>query len=48
MTRFPRVLAAALAITLMLTATCAQRRTHPGNIGQPWDGSRPEPSRYAT
>jgi len=43
MTRFPRVLAAALAVTLMLTATCASAAPIPGNIAAAVaDGSRPE------
>src|SRR5882724_3395561 len=43
MIRYPRVLAAALAITLMLTATCASAASIPGNIAAAVaDGSRPE------
>src|SRR5260370_25508537 len=43
MMRFPRVLAAALAVTLMLTATCASAASIPGNIAAAVaDGSRPE------
>jgi len=43
MMRFPRVLAAALAVTLMLTATCASAAPIPGNIAAAVaDGSRPE------
>src|SRR5258708_13489176 len=43
MIRYPRVLAAALAITLMLTATCASAASIPGNIAAAVaDSSRPE------
>src|SRR6202045_4831391 len=43
MNRYPRVLAAALAVTLMLTATCASAAPIPGNIAAAGaDGSRPE------
>src|SRR5229473_1045431 len=43
MIRFPRVLAAALAVTLMLTATCASAAPIPGNIAAAVaDSSRPD------
>jgi predicted methyltransferase len=43
MIRFPRVLAAALAVTLMLTATCASAASIPANItAAVADGSRPD------
>jgi predicted methyltransferase len=43
MIRFPRVLAAALAATLMLTATCASAASTPANItAAVADGSRPD------
>ena len=43
MIRYPRVLAAALAVTLILTATCASAAPIPANIAAAVaDGSRPE------
>src|SRR5258708_35430886 len=43
MIRFPRVLAAALAVPLILTATCASAASIPGNIAAAVaDSSRPE------
>src|SRR6266404_263268 len=42
MIRYPRILAAALAVTLMLTATCASAASIPANIAAAVaDGSRP-------
>jgi predicted methyltransferase len=43
MIRYPRVLAAALAVTLILTATCASAASIPANIAAAVaDGSRPD------
>jgi predicted methyltransferase len=43
MIRYPRVLAATLAATLMVTATCASAASIPGNIAAAVaDGSRPD------